>query len=187
MGKLIVDRDLLESPLSGMEFAAYLSAADMGTVYRDKVVLLDITIYYNLMGAIPNSRQRAELNEALLRLMDAGVLSAEVVGRGLYLIDCGLSFKYDLDKLPHGASTLEFESVRKIVAESKCWQGMLRYYLMVLSHQRVSRACIYSRQYFSDKLGISALTLSKYNTALEKLGVMKVVRRKNTTSVYKIT
>jgi len=187
MSKMIIDRELLESPLTGIEFAAYLSAADLGTVWRDNIVLCDISIYYNMTGKMPNPKQRVDLNEALLELIGEGYLVAEVVTRGVYLIDCKKSFLYDLDQLPRGGTTIIFDNVRKIIASDKYWQGMLRYYLMLVSHQRNGKACAFSRQYFSQKLGICELTLSKYNTKLKELGVIDVVRRKNSTSIYKIT
>lgn len=187
MGKLIVDRDLLESPLTGIEFAAYLSAGDLGTIYRDQIVLSDLTIYFNITGKIPNQKQRTELNDALNNLIDEGYLVGKVLGRYMYLIDCKKSFCYDLAHLPHGGALVLFENVQKIFSIGKGWQGMLRYYLMILSHQRVNRACAYSRQYFADILNISELTLSKYNTALTNAGLVKINHRKNMTSVYEIT
>ena len=181
MSKLIVARDLLESALTGMEFAAYLSADDLGTVYREQVVLTDMTIYFNMAGKLPNQKQRSDLNAAMSKLIEEGHLTAEVIGRGIYLIDCQKSFRCDLIC---GTAVVMFESVRKIVASGQSWQGMLRYYLIIASHQRNNKACTYSRKYFADKINIGEITLSKYNTALTKLGVLKISRRKNSTSTY---
>lgn len=184
MSKLVVDRDFLEEPLSGLEFAAYLSAMDLCTIHREEYVLCDVTVYYNMCGKFPNRKQKVELNEALYGLMEKGYIVGELIGRGIYLVKCKQSFWVNLSALPHGGAPLEFESVRKIVGSGKSWQDLLRYYLMLVAHMRMGDKCALSRQYFSGKTGISQLTLSKYNTALVELGVLKITHRKNMPSIY---
>lgn len=186
MSKLIVDRDFLEEPLTGVEFAVFLSVGDLGTVYREEYIAYDLTVYYNMAGKLPNQKQRIEVNDAMLKLIDEGYLVGEAIGRGIYLINCKQSFYYDLEHLPHGGALVVFDDIRKIVSSGRSWQGMLRYYLILLSHMRNNKKCTFSRQYFSEKIGISELTLSKYNTDLVNLGVLEIMHRKNSSNVYDI-
>lgn len=186
MNKLIIDRDFISEQLSGMEFAVFLSAMDLGTIYRDKCVLHDTAIYYNLTGTMPSAKQRGEVNTALSSLIEGGHVVAEQIGRGAYIVDCRQSFYWELSTLPHGGARVLFSAVQKIVASGRGWQGMLRYYLALCSHMR-KEGCAYSRQYFSDKLGISELTLSKYNTKLAEMGILSVVRRKDMPNIYRLT
>lgn len=187
MNKLIVDNDFLELPLSGVEFATFLSMGDLGTIYRDQIILSDLSIYFNMAGSMPNPKQRGEINEAILNLMDEGHIVGEVIGRGLYLIQCKKSFMCDVQYLPHGGTGIKIEDVKKIICGEPNWRGMLRYYLMVAAHCYENKKVSYSRKYFSDKLGISELTISKYNTRLVELGVLEIVHRKNMPNLYRTT
>ena len=186
MNKLIIDRDFISEQLSGMGFAVFLSAMDLGTIYRDKCVLYDTAIYYNLTGTMPSAKQRGEVNAALSSLIKGGHVVAEQIGRGAYIVDCRRAFYWELSTLPHGGARVLFSAVQKIVASGRGWQGMLRYYLALCSHMRKG-GCTYSRQYFSDKLGISELTLSKYNTILCDLDILSITYRMNMPSIYRLT
>lgn len=186
MSKMIVDRDLLSSPLSGFQFGVYMSAMDLGTIYRDRILLSDVGIYYNMMDRLPNPKQRDMVNDAIEFLIEEGHIVADEVGRGLYLVDCQKSFNYDLSHLPHGGQMLVYTNIKKIMTSGSNWQGMLRYYLMVAGHMKRDNVCSYSRQYFATKLKMNEASLTKYNTALKDLGVMEIVRQKNKGNIYKL-
>lgn len=187
MNKLMIDRDFLAEPLDGMDLVVFLSAMDLATPFRDCCVLYDLSVYFNITDKIPNAKQRKEINDAFIHLIDEGYITADIIGRGLYLINCRKSFYWDIATLPHGAVPILFNEVKQIVASGRGWQGMLRYYLMLSSHMNKDGKCSYSRRYFADKLGISELTLSKYNTMLNELGILDIASRMNMPNVYGLT
>lgn len=187
MSKMIVDRDFLSLPLTGIQFGVYMSAMDLGTIYRERILLSDVGVYYNMMDRLPNPKQRKEVNDALEFLIDEGHIVADEVGRGLYLVDCQKSFNYDLSHLPHGGQMLIYSNIKKVMTSGSNWQGMLRYYLMVAGHMKRDGTCSYSRQYFASKLKINEASVTKYNTILKNIGVLDIVRQKNEGNIYKLT
>jgi len=187
MGKIIVDRELLQLPLTGIELGVLLSAMDLGTIYRDQILLTDKGIYFNMMGRLPNQKQREEVGGAIDSLIEGGHLVATSVGHGSYVVDCQRSFNYDLTKLTYGGRMLIYEDVQKIMQSGQSWQGVLRYYLMLAAHMSRDNKCSYSRQYFADKLNMSELSLTKYNGILKDLGVISIAHRKNMPSYYYLT
>lgn len=184
---IIVDRDFLQEPLTGVEFAVYLSMADLGTIYRDRIILTDVGIYFNMADEMPTKRQRGEINEAINSLIEGGYVVAEEIQTNTYLVNCQKSFRYDLKHLPHGGSPIVYDRIKAIIKCDKSWRNMLRYYLLVLGHMGQSKKCVFSRQYFAEKLGISELTLSKYNTKFKELGVLKIIRQTDMPNIYLTT
>jgi len=184
MSKLIVDREFMTAPLTGMQFGAFLSAMDLGTAYRDQILLSDKAIYFNMMGKLPNQKQREDVNEALNFLINEGHVVAIALGHGNYIVDCQRSFHYDLDRLPHGGKMLVYEDIKKIMQSGQSWQGALRYYLMLADHMTKDNRCSYSRQYFANKLKMNEASLTRYNSLLKKLGVIIIVPRMDMPSYY---
>ena len=184
MSKLIIDRDFMSLPLTGMQFGVFLSAMDLGTIYRDQIVLCDKSIYFNMMDKLPTQRQREDVREAMEFLIEEGHVVAEEIGHGFYIVDCQRSFHNELSQLPHGGKLLMYEDLKKIMQSGQSWQGALRYYLMLAEHMKKDNMCSFSRQYFAGKLDMNELTLTKYNNKLKDLGVISIARRKDMPSYY---
>lgn len=191
---LSIPRDLVtKNMLNCTELSTYLSAANLCGAY-DRVIPLDDTdIMYNLTGCVKDfkkTKKRKAVNEAMERLMSIGVISAERIAQGKYLVNCHDSFFVDVAKEKFGYVLIDFNNIRKIVrgcTDDRQWQGMVLYYFELICHVRKDEGCQYSLQYFSQYVGVSELTLSKYNAALKDMGLIRIHRNFKTSSTYYIT
>ena len=187
--QLMVRRELW-SQLSGMELAVYLSVQNLCGPYDRTVLIYTSSILYNLTGEekdLDSPIKRKKVAEAIESLIGREIIIGRSGNQGSYYIDGLKSFFIHSKDTDHGFIMINFNNIRKIVqgsSDGREWQGVLRYYLMLLAHMNKDGECRYSLQYFSEKINISELTLSKYNGILKKLGLIKIIRHLKSTSSY---
>lgn len=187
--QLMIGRELW-SQLSGMELAVYLSVQNLCGPYDRTVLVYTSSILYNLTGEekdLDSPIKRKKVAAAMDGLIERGIIVGRAGRQGGYYIDGLRSFFIYSKDAEHGFVMIDFNNIRKIIRGSndgREWQGLLKYYLLLMAHMNKDGECRYSLQYFSEKINISELTLSKYNGTLKKLGLIRIVRHSKSTSSY---
>lgn len=188
--RCLVPRDKIwQNALNGVEFVVYLSLMNLCYAYDKKVIVTDEMVLYNItqnLEDLKNPHKRKLFKGAMQNLGVKGVVSYEELSKGKYLVDCAASFREDLPQLRYGYVYVKMNNIRKIVQaypDSRQWQGIVVYYFEVLCHVGKGGGS-FSLKFISEKIGISELTISKYNGILQRLGLLKIQHMYKSTSRY---
>ena len=180
----MVPRDLVtRNCLVATELAVYLAVMDLTGFYEREIMVHDEDVIFNMTGEIrATSAQRKMVNEAIASLIRKKALSGQKVGQGRYLVQCK-----EMGEVKYGYVMIDYGKIRTLIrgcADGREWQGLLLYYFELMCHMDKEGTCRYSLQYFSDHTGISELTLSKYNSKLTDLGLIKIQHHSKSTNSY---
>ena len=184
--QLMMQRD--EWPkMTGTELAIYMSVMNLCGPYDRTVLIYNSSIMHNLTGDIKDPLRRKIVSATMKDLVARGVIVAEAGPHGSYYVDGLKSFFVYSKECEHGFVMIDFSKIRELIrgcADTRQWNGLIKYYVMLMSHMNKDGECNKSLDYFSTWLGISKITLSKYNGQLKNLGLIKIKRNFNSTSTY---
>lgn len=174
-----LNRNIIQNwGLSGIELEVYICLKHMFKNNTEEKAITGSQILYDLTNNDSEEYKKGrvcKINKALASLIHSGSIAGKMIDETTCLIYCDKSFINSVNNSKYGTISIDYSIIQAISKEYRLGEGIMTYYLTIMSYMYNKKICPYPCAYFRKILKISKISVKRYNEILEKIGAIKVI------------